>query len=125
MTRLIEKRLLNIQTDDTDHDLDPTYVDIAHVVWGVSKVLDNIRSAVENGIELRSQITQEYVDELEAAFWCGKKVINHEDAEDIKQDVSLLEDDILIELRGTIGYVAPHFGIALQLPDPTAERIDG
>lgn len=124
MTRLIEQQLTEVRAPNSGDGLDPAYVDTSLVVWGASSVLQNIREALENDIELRPLVTQEYIDELEAAFRCGEKVIYHDDVEAIKRDMSLLDDELLVELRGTVGYIAPHFGVDLQLPIPSEEVTD-
>lgn len=117
MTGIIETGELKIDgviTQQPD-DLDPTSTKILHTYYLTATVLEAIRYGTENDC-IPDTVTQSYVDELEAAFRCCQRLREHPKFESFLTDVSALPDDLLVELRGSVVYVAQHFGIEIDLP---------
>jgi hypothetical protein len=104
-----------------DTDLDPRYVKTLEVTYNVIEMLTELRNANASGQPVPDSIDQDYVDELEAAFHAGERVLYHDRREEIATDMSACDPDLLRELRATMVYVAPHFNVDLELPAPDSD----
>ena len=120
MTELIETVSLPVsyRIPAADADYDPRYVKTLEVLYNVIEVHDEITDRQANGRPMPDGVDQEYVDELEAAFRAGRRVLDHDRRDEIARDMSKCEPDLLRELRATVAYVAPHFNIKLDVPAP-------
>ena len=123
MNNFIETDSLPVsyRSSDPDPDLDPCYVKTLEVTYNVSAMLSELKNANANGQPIPAAIDQDYVDELEAAFHAGERVLYHDRRGEIATDMSACEPDLLQELRATVAYVAPHFDIDLELPAPDSD----
>jgi len=123
MNDFIETNSLPIsyRSPDPDPDLDPCYVKTLEVTYNVSTMLSELKNANASGHPIPTAIDQDYVDELEDAFHAGERVLYHDRREEIATDMAACEPDLLRELRATIGYIAPHFDIDLELPAPDSD----
>ena len=120
----IERReiAVDIGGNDLPPEYDPRFVNICRATKATLEMYEQIEAAFESGrldpADPPDPITQEYVDELAAAIRCFSDLVDREDYEAVKRDVSMLDDETLAEVRATTGYVAPHFGVDLELPAP-------
>lgn len=64
----------------------------------------------------RSADEEDYIRALEAAFYCGRDLFARDDIEDLKDDFSQIDAETLREIRSTLVYVGPHFGVTVDLP---------
>lgn len=119
---------------------DPAFEAIATVTWAASHLLEALgypedaepaALALREELEARVSTTvwrddrQRYIDALEEAFRCGRDdVLARDDLELVKANVEVLDAEALAEVRGTIGYVAPHFGVDVELPAPETGRAE-
>jgi len=108
--------------DDPPEDVDPAFVGMARTASATLRMHEAIQAAARTDAvdpeDFPFELSQEYVDDLEAVISCFKELVEREDYEAVKRDVSTLDDEMLAEVRATIGYVAPHFGVDLKLPVP-------
>ena len=108
--------------DDPSEDVDPAFVGMARTASATLRMHEAIQAAARTDAvdpeDFPFELSQEYVDDLEAVISCFKELVEREDYEAVKRDVSTLDDEMLAEVRATIGYVAPHFGVDLKLPVP-------
>jgi len=108
--------------DDPPDDFDPAFVNMTRTASATLRMHEAIQAAARTDAvdpeDFPFELSQEYVDDLEAVISCFKELVEREDYEAVKRDVSMLDDETLAEVRATIGYVAPHFGVDLKLPAP-------
>lgn len=124
MNDLIESTSLSyryrVQPDEpgAGQEYDPCYLKTLEVLYNITEIHDEIEERQANGRPIPNGIDQEYIDELEAAFQAGMQVLDHDRRDEIARDMSKCEPNLLRELRATVAYVAPHFGIDLDIPAP-------
>lgn len=109
---------------------DRTFVDVARVGYAAAQLLEGVvyrDTAPETAVDLAEAVQdtvspeelaadfESYVGELNAAVEAAEKYSNIEAA---KKDFSALPPEVQHEVVGTIGYVAPHFGIEIEFPTP-------
>lgn len=109
---------------------DETFFAVARVGYAADRLLKGMlfpTTAPEKGVELaeavREVVTAEelaadyddYVCELQAAVEAAEQCGNVEEA---KEDFTALPPEVQHEVVGTIGYVAPHFGVEIEFPTP-------
>jgi hypothetical protein len=94
-------------------DYDETFVQSVKVMLVADETLLELKELIAAD-RPPDWVTQEYINELEAAHHCGEKLL--ENMDEVKYDMSKANDELLRELRGTIAYIAPHFGIHVPLP---------
>jgi hypothetical protein len=95
-------------------DPDPRFVDLYRVVVLARATLEEIHGRLQDG----SAFEYDYVAELLVAHQTGARLIQRDDAARFAADFSRLDAETLAELRSTVGYVAPHLGVDLDLPAP-------
>lgn len=118
---------------------DPAFEAIATVTYATSHLLQALarsENAEPVAFELREKLEdrvstsvwrddrQSYVDALEEVFQCGQALLEHDDLDLVKANVGALDAETLAEVRGTIGYVAPHFGVDVEFPAPESDRVE-
>jgi len=103
---------------ESEPEYDPCYLKTLEVIYNITEIFDELEDRQATGRPIPAGIDQEYVDELEAAFQVGQRILDHDRREEIARDMSKCEPDLLRELRATIAYVAPHFSIDLDVPAP-------
>jgi len=102
-------------------DVDPCFAATAQVVYCASLTLEALIEQKERGGDLPEVATQDYVDELTEAFQVGKRIVTHDRRDEIMYDMSKCDGDLLRELRATVAYVAPHFGVEMSVPIPEGD----
>lgn len=121
-SELIEKTRLSTTLDsDAEDGVDERWVRTLQTVYAITEVYQQMRTAQQNGVPLGGFLDQEYADELAGAFYVGQELLERDDRDQIREDMSQLDAETLAEVRGSIGYVAPHLGIDLDLPAPSTE----
>jgi hypothetical protein len=115
----IHEETLDVDLPEFEHedDFDPAYVAVCRVVWLASTMLEDIRAHQEHGVDLSGVITQGYVDRLTEAFETGRRVVNH-DGDELGDDLSTADADLLEALTWDVEPVARHFGIDVEFPTP-------
>lgn len=116
-----------------DDDLDETFVDVVTVSkiclglleeYGFTDGLpddpDEIQSAAEEAASTPAAVNplEDYFEALDDAYRCGEQLLERDDLEEVQRDLTVIDHETLIELRATIGYVAPHLGFNIEFPDP-------
>jgi len=121
-------------------EYDGTYLQVAKTVWVASQLIEAIehpdsappeanqlvgalRQELARNEDLPNDVDQDYGDELVAAFKAGNRMLNRDDREQLEQNFSTIDNDTIQELRATVGYVAPHFGIEIDFPDTGREEV--
>jgi len=98
-------------------EYDPRAVKLLKTIYIVTLTIEALHPETESEYG-PPPVTQSYMDELVAAFKCGEELLERENKEEFLQDVSTLDDETLVEVRGTLVYAARHFGIEIDLPAP-------
>ncbi|MDS0284757.1 hypothetical protein [Haloarcula onubensis] len=115
-----EGPVLSVGVPETaEGSADPAYIDCLRVLRGVITLLEAVQKGHESELPDGEFATQEYIDELQEAFRVGQELLGRPDLDTVRQDMSQLDEDLLRELRATLGYVAPHVDVDLSLPAPS------
>jgi hypothetical protein len=112
---------ITVENDPPD-DIDPVAVDVMYTVYATTELLEEIGDAVDAGTidptDPPAPLTQAYIDALEDVIRCWQTLQERDDYDEFLKDVSVLDEAMLSELRGTVVYVGQHFGIDIDLPAP-------
>jgi hypothetical protein len=125
MTDLIERTRLPLEPADVPNEdaYDARFLAVYRVVWACYLALETARTQFADPERPTPSLTQAYVDELHAAYETGMQLLDHDDAATFARDLSACDDELLRELRATVAYVAPHFDLEVDLPNPDENEV--
>lgn len=119
MNTAIEQGELDVPlTIDPDDDVDQCFAEAAYVTLCVTETLSALQVRAKSDTPLPDVVTREYATELVEAFHAGRRLVEHDRREELMHDMTECDPEFLVELRATIGYVAPHYGVHIDFPAP-------
>jgi len=100
--------------EESTEGIDPRWIDLMRVTLYCEITLESIeKRSNEDGTKFKAQ----YVQALQDAHEQGRSLLDRDDASQLREDMDAIDPDSLREVRATLAYVAPHFGVDLSLPD--------
>jgi hypothetical protein len=118
-SEIIEEERLNVSGPEIEfnglENVDERFAEFYRLVMLLEISLEPAYERHQDG-----KLTERYLVEIFEAHQAGVRVLQREDIDEWAADFSRLDDEALVELRSTVGYVAPHFGVELKLPRPTS-----
>lgn len=94
-------------------DVDPRSADVGVLIYGVCELAERVQTASENGT-LPDSFEQRHADQIEAAAETAIRVVKDADGDEFWEDVTALDDELLVAVREDLAPFASVFGVDLD-----------
>jgi hypothetical protein len=113
---------IHVESEAFDESLHPDAKAALAVIYGIVRVLELVQEAVVED-DVPDTLTQDHVDDFEAAFRVGERLLSHPDYDQFRTaGFDALPEAFAVEVYEAVAPYAAVFGVEVDAPDAVGEQ---